>query len=208
MQLNIEHLWLVLGTALVAYLVGSLNLSIVSYRLLGKGDLRSSGSNNAGATNLLRLAGWKIAVPVLLADFGKAFGIIWGARLLGLQDLSPAFVLPLLLGNRFPVFHGFRGGKGVAVLVGAMLAIDYIVMLMGGLVFLITLALGRRVSLGSILMACSYPLFMWLQGGHTKIALISIATCVLVILVTHRANIGRLIRGEERKLGTKPQADQ
>ncbi len=191
-----------LAMAVCAYLVGSINLSIIACRLLGVDDLRGAGSGNPGATNLLRVAGWKAAVPVLLLDIGKAAGVIWGAEFAGFCELAPVLALPLLLGNLFPVFHRFNGGKGVATVVGAMLAIHPIAMVLGGLVMLVVVGIGKRVSLGSMSMVVFYPLWLWLDDSPVD-DLITAATIALVILMTHRANIARLLRGAEPRLGQK-----
>jgi glycerol-3-phosphate acyltransferase PlsY len=203
-MVDTQRLLLILGMAVCAYLVGSINLSIIACRMGGINDLRSSGSGNPGATNLLRVAGWKVAVPVLLLDIGKAAAVIWGAGFAGFHQLAPTLALPLLLGNLFPVFHRFKGGKGVATVVGVMLAIHPIAMLLGGMVFLLVVALGKRVSLGSITMIVFYPLWLWLDGSPFN-EIVTTATIAVVILFTHRANIVRLARGAEPKLGQKKQ---
>jgi len=197
---------LLLGAGVGSYLAASVNFSIVAARLLGKGDLRSIGSGNAGATNLSRAAGKPAAAIVLAADLGRASGIILAARALGLGDLASALALPFLLGNLFPVFHGFKGGKGVAASVGLVLAISPLAMLCGGGVFLAVLAISRRVSPGSIAMALGYPAWIWLFGGSaTEIAVCG--TIALVVAATHRGNIARMIRGEEPRLfGETPKA--
>ncbi len=206
-MLNTDMALSVLAVVASAYLVGSVNISILAARLLKLDDPRKTGSGNAGATNLLRTAGWRVAVPVVLADMGKAWAAVWIAELVGPQDFAPVTALPLLLGNLFPVFHRFRGGKGVAAMVGATLAIEPLAMLLGGGVFLIVLGIGRRVSLGSIMMVASYPLWIWLFGG-TQNAIITSATVTFVILVTHRANIARLLRGVEPRLGQKKETER
>ncbi len=198
-----EPLLVVLGLAFVAYLIGSVNLSIIAGRLLGIPHLSEKGSGNAGATNLLRVAGWHVAIPVLLFDIGKAVGTIWLARFLDLPDLAPLMTLPLLLGNLYPVFHAFKGGKGVAAVVGAFLAIDLRAMLLGGVVFGVVLGINRRVSLGSICMVASYGFWIWLFNGHFN-TLVTAVTVAVIITLTHRANIGRLLKGLEPKLGDKP----
>jgi glycerol-3-phosphate acyltransferase PlsY len=201
-MVDTQRLLLILGMAVCAYLVGSINLSIIACRLRGINDLRSAGSGNPGATNLLRVAGWKVAVPVLLLDIGKAAAVVWGAGFAGFHELAPVLALPLLLGNLFPVFHRFKGGKGVATVVGVMLAIHPIAMLLGGLVLVGVVAIGKRVSLGSISMVVFYPLWLWLDSSPFN-ELVTVATIAVVILMTHRANIARLVRGVEPKLGQK-----
>ncbi|MFO8073100.1 MAG: glycerol-3-phosphate acyltransferase [Polyangia bacterium] len=191
---------LIAGAALGSYLAGSVNFSVLASRLLGLGDPRRAGSGNAGATNLFRTAGMPVALGVLVLDLGRAAGVIWGGRTAGLEGLAPALALPLLLGNLFPVFHGFRGGKGVAATSGSMLAISPLALLCGGGLFLLLMASFRRVSLGSLAMCASFPLWLWLlDGSVTEIAVAG--TLGAAMLVTHRANLARLVRGEEPRLG-------
>ncbi|HUT76187.1 MAG TPA: glycerol-3-phosphate acyltransferase [Polyangia bacterium] len=186
--------------AAVAYLAGSINFSIILSRLLGRGDPRAAGSGNAGATNLARTLGRGPALLVLALDLGRAFAVLLGGRLLGLGELSAALALPLLLGNLFPLFHSFRGGKGVATATGAMLAIDPAAMLCGGGVFLVFAALTRRSSAGSLCMAVSFGPWLWLfDRSATEIAVG--VTIGLIIPLTHRANIRRLLDGSEPRLG-------
>lgn len=196
------HAALIAGAAIGAYLLGSVNFSILLARLLRKPDPRTVGSGNAGATNLARVAGYPWAVVVLLLDLGRAFGVVYGAVLLGLGELSPALTLPLLLGNLYPLYHRFRGGKGVAAAVGAMLAIEPLAMLCGGGVFFAGAAVTRRVSVGSLAMAASYPAWTWLFGGP-RTELVTAATIGGLVIFTHRLNIARLARGEEPRIGAR-----
>jgi glycerol-3-phosphate acyltransferase PlsY len=188
--------------ALFAYLVGSINLTIVLARAFRLQDPRASGSGNPGVTNLYRAAGLKASGPVLMLDLGKAFLVIHGANAVGLSDVAPFFALPYVLGNLFPLFHGFKGGKGVAAVVGAFLAIDPVVMLAGGGVFILMLALTRRVSVGSMAMVLSYPAWILALGGERS-SLVTSAILGVVVLATHRANLARLLRGQEPKLGRR-----
>ncbi len=197
-----DPLLLVSSLALAAYLIGSANLSVIASTLLGIHHLREKGSGNPGATNLLRVKGWPVAVPVLLLDLGKAFGAIWLAHLVALPQIAPMLALPLLLGNLYPVFHRFKGGKGVAATVGAFLAIDFRIMLLGGAVFWVVLGIYRRVSLGSICMVVSYALWAWLFSAPVN-TLVTALTVAVIIVLTHRANIERLLNGQEPKLGHK-----
>jgi glycerol-3-phosphate acyltransferase PlsY len=201
-MVDTQRLLLILGAAVCAYLVGSVNLSIIACRLRGISDLRGAGSGNPGATNLLRVAGWQVAVPVLLLDIVKAATVIWIARFLGLGEMASVLALPLLLGNLFPLFHCFQGGKGVAAAVGVMLAINPIAMLLGGVVLLAVVGIGKRVSFGSLSMVAFYPLWLWFDNSAAN-DLVTAATIAVVIFVTHRANISRLLRGMEPALGRK-----
>jgi glycerol-3-phosphate acyltransferase PlsY len=186
--------------AVAAYLAGSINFPLVLSRLLGRGDPRAAGSGNAGATNLARTLGRGPALFVLALDLGRAFAVIRGGHLAGLGDLSFALALPLMLGNLFPLFHSFRGGKGVAAATGAMLAIDPAAMLCGGGVFLALTALTRRVSLGSLGMTVSFAPWLWLFDRPLTATAVG-AAFGIVIPLTHRANIRRLLDGSEPRLG-------
>jgi glycerol-3-phosphate acyltransferase PlsY len=188
------------GAAAAAYLAGSVNFSIAVSRRSGRGDPRSAGSGNAGATNLLRTLGRGPAAVALSLDLGRAVAVILGGRALGLGELSAVLALPLLLGNLFPLFHGFRGGKGVAAAAGAMLAIDPPTLLCGGGLFLLAVALGRRVSVGSLLMTLSFGPVLWLFDRPGSVAAVGGALGLAVVL-THRANLRRLAQGSEPRLG-------
>ena len=194
-QGNISSLLL---AALFAYLVGSLNISVVAARFAGVGDIRKRGSGNAGATNLFRAAGPKIAIPVLLIDIGKAVGVILVSKWYGLDDLAPLLAVPLVIGNMYPIFHKFKGGKGVATATGSLLAISWLAMLMGGAVFLVIFVFVRRISASSLAMVASWALWIWFLGGTIQ-EIIAAFVLLPIILFSHRANIGRLIRGEESK---------
>jgi acyl phosphate:glycerol-3-phosphate acyltransferase len=187
------------AAAAAAYLAGSVNFSVIAGRIAGTGDPRGAGSGNAGANNLLRTAGWRVALAVLALDFGRAAGVVLAARAFGPVELAPLVVLPLLLGNLYPCFHGFRGGKGVAAVVGAFLALAPLVPLLAGPVFLFAVGLSRRVSAGSMLMICTYPPLAFALG-EPRDAIAVAGTCAAAILFTHRANIRRLARGEEPRL--------
>ena len=172
---------------LFAYLAGSVNLTIAATRLLHIDGLREAGSQNPGVTNLFRVAGARTAAAVLILELAKAYIAFLPARILGDASSVYIFILPFLIGNLFPVFYRFRGGKGVAAAVGAFL------------VFIALFALFRRVSAGSLGMALSWPALIWLfhgQGGFFYTG----AAVTLILFATHRANILRLVFGTEPKL--------
>ncbi len=194
-----EHLDILSACVLGAYLIGSANLTIVAARLFGITNLKAAGSGNPGVTNLFRTAGAKIAVPVLVMEVAKAYlALLPVQRFLG-TEAQAICILPFLFGNLFPVFHRFKGGKGVAAAVGAMLAVDCRVMLLAGLVFIAVFALFRRVSVGSLSMVLAYPVLIFIFHGTGIFFYVGLAVAV-VIFATHRGNIGRLLRGEEPRL--------
>lgn len=190
------------GALLGAYAAGSVNFSLVAARLLGLGDLRRAGSGNAGATNLARVAGRTVALVVLALDIGRGAAVILAASALGLDPWSPLAAIPLLLGNVFPMFHGFKGGKGVAAAVGAVFAVSPFAMLIAGGVFVAVFAIGRRVSAGSLALAASLPIAVPLLGGN-RIDTAAAAAIAALLFATHRHNIRRLLAGTEPAFGSR-----
>lgn len=210
-------------TAVVAYLVGSLSGSIIVSRAAGKGDIRESGSKNAGTTNMLRVHGKKLAVLTLLIDVFK--GVL--AVLLGIfvdyilmrQYGVLSFVRPdewvigtiryiaaifVVLGHDYPIYFGFRGGKGVATSIGAVIMLDWkigLIILIASLVIMLTT---RYVSLGSVVGAIVYPCivsaFMLGKGEFDVAYLICAIILALFIILKHKQNIIRLKNGTENKL--------
>ncbi len=179
-----------------AYLVGSINLTKVAVRVLGLKDLSDTGSKNPGVTNLYRAAGAKVAFPILIMELTKAFIGLYPVIFFGEESLIPYLIAPYVLGSIFPIFHAFEGGKGVAAVVGSMLAADYRIMLSGGLVFILVFVFTRKVSPSSLAMMLSYPVFAFIYKGFDILFAICIYSAVIVC-ITHRENIKRLLRGEE-----------
>lgn len=190
-----------------AYLLGSISSAIVASKLCGFADPRSAGSQNAGATNVLRLGGKKIALLVLVADALKGVVAVIIAQLLGLEMLGLGLVaLFAILGHVFPVFHGFKGGKGIATAIGCYFALSLWMGLIIALIWLAAAKIWRYSSLSSILTAVSAPivaLFMDLMG-----LLPALVAITLLIIFKHWANIERLMRGTEPKIGEKANADK
>lgn len=191
-----------------AYLLGSISWSVLLVRLLQGMDVRSVGSGNAGATNVMRAAGKKAGAAVLLLDVGKGIAAVAVPRSL---DAPPAVVggaaVAVVLGHVFPVFFAFRGGKGVATSAGALGTLSPVAMALGLLVFLAVVIWKRYVSLGSIVTAAFFPLLAWVShrrgwtehgGGWTILAGALIA---LLVVIKHQGNLRRLWRGTEPRLG-------
>jgi len=189
---------------LLAYLVGSVPTGYMFFRFSEKKDIRGFGSGATGATNVMRLKGWKYAAPVVILDVLKgALPAYLGLRLF--HDPDPAMIAALtaIIGHCYPVYIRFKGGKGVATTMGAFLVLAPIPFTIGLAVFVLVIGLTRYVSLGSILAACSFPVSVTLlHGQHARLALWGLAV-LAVIIVRHWGNIQRLIKGEERKLGQK-----
>lgn len=182
----------------IGYLAGSVPFGLLLTRLGGAGDIRAIGSGNIGATNVLRTGRKGLALATLVADIAK--GCL--PTLIGLTFFGPeiAFALGLgtVIGHCFPVWLRFRGGKGVATAAGVILALTPLALLAILVVFVTIVWATRYVSLGSCLGAMAAPITAWLLG-HGQAALLYSLLALLVILA-HRANIGRLLRGEESKL--------
>ncbi len=198
------------GLLLFSYLIGAFPTAVLTGRLLRGIDIRTRGSGNAGATNTWRVLGWRAGVAVLLIDLGK--GIVAAALIPHLPlrplPLDPAVVsilcgLLAVIGHVFPVYTGFRGGKGVATGAGMMLAVAPLPMGIALGVFCLAILASGHVSLGSILGAVCVPVMIALLdrygGAHFPPLLIGLTAALAVFVVfTHRSNIVRLVRGKER----------
>lgn len=187
----------------IAYLSGSVPFSWLLGRLRGV-DLRDHGSGNPGATNLLRTCGTGMGIAGLLLDAAKGAMPVYIAGTSGLPEpwLPAAAVLAAVAGHVFTPWFGFKGGKGVATALGALLVLSPMPVLCGLGVFILLVSLFRMISLGSILGGLSLPAWgvLFRQPPYVMTVLVVIA---LAILLTHRSNVRRLLRGEERKLGRK-----
>lgn len=187
----------------MSYLFGAIPSGYLLFFISEKKDIRNFGSRATGATNVLRLKGWKFAVPVLLIDIFK--GVL--PPLLALEffkDLRFALLCTLLavVGHCFPVYINFKGGKGLATTLGAYAVLAFKPFLLSLAVFILVVAVTRYVSLGSLLAALSFPLFTIVFKGNSEIVYLGLVLFLLIVFM-HRSNIARLIKGEERKLGEK-----
>ncbi len=191
-----------------AYLLGSVSWSVVIVKLLQGMDVRTFGSGNAGATNVLRAAGKKAGIAVLVLDVAKGITAVAVPRALD----APAAVVSgaavaVVVGHVFPVFFGFRGGKGVATAAGALGMLSPPAMALGMVVFLAVVAWKRYVSLGSILTAALFPPLIWLvnriRGPKPEDAWLLVASGAIAILIVtkHSRNLRRLRKGTEPRLG-------
>jgi glycerol-3-phosphate acyltransferase PlsY len=193
---------------LAAYLLGSLSPAVWIGKWLYNIDVREHGSGNAGATNVFRVLGKKAGIPVLLIDALKGWiAVMVPVWLLGNFDSPVLFenfrVLcgaMAVLGHVFPVFAGFRGGKGVATLLGVAFGMFPLAALCGVVLFLLVLLSTHYVSLGSILASLGYGLFLLLvEKVHHDASIIFAVTIPLLVIVTHKANIQRLLSGSENR---------
>jgi acyl phosphate:glycerol-3-phosphate acyltransferase len=195
---------------LLAYLLGSIPFGYLIVRAGGGGDVRETGSGGTGATNVTRRAGKWAGVPTLLLDALKGAAAALAARWFlaggaGVNWWVAASALAVVAGHVFPVWLGFRGGKGVATGLGVFVVLAPLAVLCALLAFVAVVWATRFVSLGSITAAALIPLAVWLLGlraaGENKLPLLTAATLGgALIIFMHRANIGRLVRGEENKL--------
>ncbi|HQW85966.1 MAG TPA: glycerol-3-phosphate 1-O-acyltransferase PlsY [Flavobacteriales bacterium] len=196
-------------SVVLAYLIGSIPTSVWWGRALHGIDVREHGSRNAGATNTFRVLGPRAGVPVLLIDVLKGFlpvrvlpnfsGLVVDGE--GWMWLRVVLVLAAVLGHLYPVFAGFRGGKGVATSLGGVLAVHPGAALLCVAAFAVVFGLSRYVSLGSMTAAVIYPLAVLLVFHETSPVKVGFAVVLcLLVLYTHRQNIGRLWRGEENRM--------
>lgn len=189
--------------AAVSYLLGSIPTGYLLVRLSGKRDVRKFGSGSIGATNVLRVKGWKTALPVALFDVLKGFLPVYlASRWFDDPVFAALCGLLAVVGHCFPFAIGFRGGKGVATSLGAYAAIAWAPLLGGLGLFLIVVGLTRFVSLASILASLAIPVIVFLAGGPPAAAGIALVISILIVF-QHRGNIARLVRGTEPKLGEK-----
>lgn len=191
-----------------AYLLGSIPTSVWIGKLFFNIDVREFGSGNAGATNTFRVLGKKAGIPVLIIDILKGSAAVALSYATGFYPETDFFVnfqiglcVAALLGHIFPVFAGFRGGKGVATLLGAVICINPIACSIALVIFLIVLLTTRYVSLSSMLSGISFPVILnvFMQNDNFSLTIFSILVALILIL-THRKNIIRLLNKQEAKV--------
>lgn len=187
-----------------AYVVGAVPVGFLAARAFGIVDIRRHGSGSIGATNVLRTAGWAPALLTLGGDIVKGYGAVWlGSRLAGAEPVATAAcAFAAVVGNCWSVFLGFRGGKGVATGLGALLRLVPLAVLPSLPVWLAVALTTRYVSLGSILAAACIPLGALLFRYPAAYAVASLAVATLIV-ARHHENIGRLLSGTERRFGEK-----
>jgi glycerol-3-phosphate acyltransferase PlsY len=185
----------------VAYLIGAIPVGFLVGRAFGMGDIRRHGSGTIGATNVFRSLGRTAAVLTLIGDVAKGALAVWLGRLVS-PDAAPAATVAAVVGNCWPVFLGFRGGKGVATGFGALLALVPLAVAPAALVWIAITASFRYVSLGSVLAALCVPLGA-VMLGYAWPSVAASAAVAAIIVVRHRENINRLLGGNERRLGER-----
>lgn len=194
---------------LLAYLLGSVVGSLVVGRLRGGVDIRTQGSGNAGATNAVRTQGWRFAIWVIVIDVAKgwiAAALLPRLAVPGLPPATPAALLWLpaacafaaIVGHVFPVWHGFRGGKGVATLVGAYAGIELFLLLPLFIGWLAVVMVSGYVGLASILASLIVPVYLLIRDGGTLTPELGFAlACAALVIWTHRGNVRRMRAGSE-----------
>ena len=189
-----------IAAIIVSYLFGSLSSAIIVCRIMRLPDPRTQGSRNPGATNVLRIGGKQAAVITLLGDALEGFIPVLAAKYLGIESLGLGLVmLAAFLGHLYPVFFRFEGGKGVATLIGCLLALSLPVALCWMVTFAIVVAISRYVSLGSLLASVLTPMFVWYFTGDTWLVAVAVVMALL-LMYRHRANIEKLCAGSESKV--------
>lgn len=192
----------------VAYLIGSISSAVwIGKRYYGV-DIREHGSGNAGATNMLRVLGRKAAIPVFIIDFLKGYAAVMLAHFVSDSDDS-LFLFKLVLaffsvlGHMFPIYSKFKGGKGVATIAGSLLAIAPLALLFSFIVFFIVFAITKYVSMGSMVGGFTFPCFILLLEGEFDMKFIFGVIVAVLLFLTHRKNLKRVIKGEESKIYLK-----
>jgi len=184
---------------IVAYLIGSIPFGYLIVRTKGGGDVRQTGSGGTGATNVSRRAGKAAGIVTLMLDALKGVVAVLIATRVNTDWVVAAAAIAVIAGHIFPVWLGFRGGKGVATGAGVFLILAPGALLFAGLVLVIIVGLTRYVSLGSITAAATIPLFIYWQTEARPILAAAIAGALLIVFA-HRGNINRLVHGTESKL--------
>ena len=187
--------------AVAAYLLGSVPFGVLVTRAMGLGDVRGIGSGNIGATNVLRTGSKGAAAATLLLDGGKGAVAVLAARALAGEDAAQLAGLAAFLGHLFPVWLGFKGGKGVATFLGTLLALAFPVGAAACLIWLLSAVVTRISSLSALVAALGAPVVAAVTGHGSAVAMILAMTAL--IFLKHRANIQRLLAGTEPRIGRK-----
>jgi len=196
----------------IAYLLGSIPFGYILVRLFLHQDIRATGSGNIGATNVARSGAKGLGIATLVLDILKAAAAVLIAKYLapGNFDLATLAAVAAILGHVFPVWLGFKGGKGIASALGVYLALCWPVGLCALAVFIVVLILTKYVSLASILGAVTLPVFFFFfVPDHSPVVLASVLFISMLVIVKHHMNIARLKAGTENKFGSsKPKPQQ
>lgn len=189
---------------ILAYVMGSLSFSTLISRWFAHIDIREHGSGNAGATNTLRVLGARYAVAVLGLDIGKGIAAVWLARWISHGSVWAVYAagLAVIVGHNWPVFFGFRGGKGIAATIGVIATLMLVPGLLAGAIAIALLITTRLVSLGALVFTVLTPVFVLLMTPAPARLTLSLLIAALSIY-RHKANIVRLVRGQEPRIFNK-----
>lgn len=206
MDLLQQPIILVIGFALFGYLLGSVSTAIITCKLMGLADPRTVGSNNPGATNVLREGGKKAAAITLFGDMLKGLVPVLIAVLMAMpEQVIAAAGVSAFLGHLYPLYYGFKGGKGVATILGVLLGIHWQLGL-GTIAIWLTMAFTFRYSsLSALVAAAGSPALSWFITG-SQVITISVAVMAIILIWRHRSNIRNLLSGKEDKIGSKKKA--
>jgi glycerol-3-phosphate acyltransferase PlsY len=188
----------------VGYLLGSIPFGLLLTKLAGTGDIRSLGSGNIGATNVLRTGRKALAAGTLIGDMLKGTVAVLLMRYLAGANASFVAGLGAVLGHVFPVWLGFKGGKGVATYIGVLIAVSWLVALMFGAIWAVVAATTRYSSLSGLIASALTPVLLYVGVGSKSALLFAVLT--VIVWIMHRGNIQRLLDGTEPKIGRKAAA--
>lgn len=189
-----------IGALVFGYLLGSIPFGLVLTRLAGLGDVRSIGSGNIGATNVLRTGNKKLAAATLILDALKGTLAVLVAARFG-EGAAIAAGFGAFIGHLFPVWIGFKGGKGVATYLGVLIGLAWPGALVFAAAWIVTALLTRYSSLSALIASVIVPVALYVRGDHAVAALFAVLT--VIIFIKHRANIERLLNGTESRIGAK-----
>ena len=193
---------------LIGYLLGSVSFSYLIAKRFAKIDIREHGSGNAGATNTLRVLGTGPAILVLILDILKGIAAIVFSRWLGGEEWIPFLAgLAAIIGHNWPVFSGFRGGKGVATTIGVFATLMFYPALLAGTIAILLIIFTRYVSLGSLVFIGLTPVFSLLIDNVPLSYFYLSMIIVILSFWRHRSNLSKLLQGTENKLGQKTKKD-
>lgn len=224
LNIFLQYWYAILGVMIVSYLLGSVNTAIMVTRMAGKGDIRKMGSGNAGFTNVLRSVGKVPAVLTMVFDYLKSIiavaigGVVF--MLLAGDNPDAQYIINIskylcgfacILGHSYPVYFNFKGGKGIITASGMMLVLDWRVFLMVLGTFLLIFVFSKIISLSSLTAAALFGVYTFILSYFVdKATPVYVAICTvlafgmgLFVIIKHKDNIGRLIRGEEKKITAK-----
>ena len=201
---SFDYTWPFYAGALAGYVLGSIPFGLVLTRLAGLGDIRKIGSGNIGATNVLRTGNKALAAATLLLDGGKGAVAVLVANAMFGPDMAIFAGGGALLGHLFPVWLRFKGGKGVATTLGILLALDWPVGVLACLTWLAVALLFRISSLSALAATAAAIGYAAWFGGRQEVQFV--AFLAILVWISHRANIGRLLRGQEPRIGSAKRA--